>query len=159
MEVSAALLRRAIGEAAFAALTRELGAADVYHMTEQQAEAVVRLQLGQLAALERDEILKEYAGLRTQITEYERLLSDERNITDVIRADLEELGTKYGDQRKTQIDPNAEAEVSLEDLIPEEDVVVSLSHGGYIKRMPIATFRTQHRGGKGVQGGAREEDF
>jgi DNA gyrase subunit A len=158
MEVSAALLRRAIGDAAFTALTRELGTADVYHMTEQQAEAVVRLQLGQLAALERDEILKEYAGLREQITGYERLLSDEANIYAVIRKDLEELRDKYGDDRKTEI-TDAGVEVHMEDLIPEEDVVVSLSHGGYIKRMPIATFRTQHRGGKGVQGGAREEDF
>jgi DNA gyrase subunit A len=158
MEVSAALLRRAIGDAAFTALTRELGTADTYHMTEQQAEAVVRLQLGQLAALERDEILKEYAGLREQITGYERLLSDEANIYAVIRKDLEELRDKYGDDRKTEI-ADAGVEVNMEDLIPEEDVVVSLSHGGYIKRMPIATFRTQHRGGKGVQGGAREEDF
>jgi DNA gyrase subunit A len=158
MEVSAALLRRAIGDAAFTALTRELGTADVYHMTEQQAEAVVRLQLGQLAALERDEILKEYAGLREQITGYERLLADEANIYAVIRKDLEELRDKYGDDRKTEI-TDAGVEVNMEDLIPEEDVVVSLSHAGYIKRMPIATFRTQHRGGKGVQGGAREEDF
>jgi DNA gyrase subunit A len=158
MEVSAALLNRAIGDAAFTALTRELGVADVYHMTEQQAEAVVRLQLGQLAALERDEILKEYAGLREQITGYERLLSDEANIYAVIRKDLEELRDKYGDARKTEIS-DAGGQVNLEDLIPEEDVVVSISHAGYIKRMPIATFRTQHRGGKGVQGGAREEDF
>ena len=159
MEVSAALLRRAIGDAAFTALTRELGTADAYHMTEQQAEAVVRLQLGQLAALERDEILKEYAALREQITGHERLLSDEAHIYAEVRKDLEELRDRYGDKRKTEIDPEAEADVNLEDLIPEEDVVVSLSHGGYIKRMPSATFRTQHRGGKGVQGGAREEDF
>jgi DNA gyrase subunit A len=159
MEVSAALLQRAIGDQAFAALTRELGSAPSYHMTEQQAEAVVRLQLGQLAALERDEILKEYAGLRDQIIGYERLLSDEANIYAVIRKDLEELRDKYGDERKTHIDAEAEANVNLEDLIAEEDVVVSLSHAGYIKRMPMSTFRTQHRGGKGVQGGAREEDF
>jgi DNA gyrase subunit A len=159
MEVSASLLRRAIGDAAFTALTAELGVADSYNMTEQQAEAVVRLQLGQLAALERDEILKEYAGLRDQITAHERLLSDEANIYAVVRADLEELRDKFGDKRKTEIDPDAGPDVNLEDLIPEEDVVVSLSHGGYIKRMPSATFRTQHRGGKGVQGGAREEDF
>jgi DNA gyrase subunit A len=159
MEVSASLLKRAIGDEAFTALTRELGTAATYHMTEQQAEAVVRLQLGQLAALERDEILKEYAGLRDLIIGYERLLSDEANIFAVIRKDLEELRDKYGDERKTHIDAEAEANVNLEDLIAEEDVVVSLSHAGYIKRMPMSTFRTQHRGGKGVQGGAREEDF
>jgi DNA gyrase subunit A len=158
MEVSSALLHRAIGEEAFAALTRELGVADVYHMTEQQAEAVVRLQLGQLAALERDEILKEYSGLREQITAHERLLSDEANIYAVVRKDLEELRDKYGDARKTEVTDEG-GSVNMEDLIPEEDVVVSLSHGGYIKRMPPATFRTQHRGGRGVQGGTREEDF
>jgi DNA gyrase subunit A len=158
LAVSAAMLQRAIGDEPFAALQRELGVADVYHMTEQQAEAVVRLQLGQLAALERDEIFKEYSGLREHIVEYERLLSDEANIRAVVRKDLVDLGDKYGDDRKTEI-TDAGGDVNLEDLIVEEDVVVSLSHGGYIKRMPIATFRTQHRGGKGVQGGAREEDF
>ncbi|HJZ91934.1 MAG TPA: DNA gyrase subunit A, partial [Gemmataceae bacterium] len=158
MSVAAPLLNRAIGDEPFAALQRELGVADVYHMTEAQAEAVVRLQLGQLAALERDEIFKEYSGLREQIIGYERLLSDEKNIRDVIRDDLKELRDKYGDKRKTEIS-DEEGDVSHEDLIAEEDVVVSMSHGGYIKRMPKSTFRTQHRGGKGVQGGAREEDF
>src|SRR5262245_34846900 len=158
MEVASPVLRRAIGEEPFAALVRELGVADVYHMTEQQAEAVVRLQLGQLAALERDEIFKEYSGLREQIVSYERLLSDEANIRAAIRQELTELRDKYGDTRKTEFG-DFEDRVNLEDLIREEDVVVSISHGGYLKRMPKATFRTQHRGGKGVQGGAREEDF
>jgi DNA gyrase subunit A len=158
MAVSAALMHRALGDEAYNALQRELGVADEYHMTEAQAEAVVRLQLGQLAALERDEILKEYNTLREQIMGYERLLSDEANIYAVIRKDLEELRDKYGDARKTEI-TDAGGEVSMEDLIPEEDVVVSISHAGYIKRMPRRTFRTQHRGGRGVQGGAREEDF
>jgi DNA gyrase subunit A len=158
MSVAAPLLQRAIGDEAFTALRRELGVADVYHMTEQQAEAVVRLQLGQLAALERDEILTEYGSLREQINNHERLLSDEANIFAVIRKDLEELRDKYGDARKTEI-TDAGGEVNMEDLIPEEDVVVNISHGGYIKRMPRSTFRTQHRGGRGVQGGTREEDF
>lgn len=158
MAVSAALMHRALGDEAYTALQRELGVADEYHMTEAQAEAVVRLQLGQLAALERDEILKEYNTLREQIMGYERLLSDEANIYAVIRKDLEELRDKYGDVRKTEISEGG-GEVNMEDLIAEEDVVVSISHAGYIKRMPKRTFRTQHRGGRGVQGGAREEDF
>src|SRR5262249_26092310 len=107
MQVAAPVLQRAIGEAAFAALTRELGASDVYQMTEQQAEAVVRLQLGQLAALERDEIYKEYSGLREQIVSYEALLGDEKNIHEVIRADLREMRDKYGDDRKTEISGEA----------------------------------------------------
>src|SRR5262245_8054647 len=158
MSVAAPLLNRAIGDEPFTALQRELGVADVYHMTEAQAEAVVRLQLGQLAALERDEIFKEYMQIRDQIRGHETLLSDEKNIRDSIRQELVELRDKYGDERKTGFG-DFEDRANVEDLIPEEDVVVSISHGGYIKRMPPTTFRTQHRGGKGVQGGAREEDF
>jgi DNA gyrase subunit A len=158
MRVAAPVLQRAIGEAAFTALTRELGTSDVYQMTEQQAEAVVRLQLGQLAALERDEIYKEYAGLREHIVAYEALLGDESNVLAVVRADLEEMRDKYGDARKTEVSDEG-GQVNLEDLIAEEDQVVSLSHNGYIKRLPLDTYRVQHRGGKGVSGGAREDDF
>ena len=158
MKVAASVLQRALGDLAFAALTRELGASEFYQMTEQQAEAVVRLQLGQLAALERDEIYKEYAGLREQIVGYETLLGNETNILDVVRADLTDMRSKYGDERKTEIS-DAGGSVDLEDLIPEEDQVVSLSHNGYIKRLPLDTYRVQHRGGKGVSGGTREDDF
>lgn len=158
MQVAAPVLQRAIGDEAFTALTRELGKSDVYQMTEQQAEAVVRLQLGQLAALERDEIYKEYAGLREQIVGYERLLGDEKNVLAVIRADLEEMRSKYGDARKTDFAEQVEA-LDYEALLEEEEQVVSISHQGYIKRLPLDTYRVQHRGGKGVSGGAREEDF
>lgn len=158
MAVAATVLNRAIGDEPFVALQRELGVAEEYHMTEAQAEAVVRLQLGQLAALERDEIFKEYSGLRDHIITYEALLSNEANIQAVIRKDMQEVRDKYGDARKTEISDEG-GTVNMEDLIPEEDTVVTLSHGGYIKRMPPATFRTQHRGGRGVQGGARDEDF
>src|SRR5262245_1089304 len=158
MSVAAPLLNRAIGDEPFTALQRELGVADVYHMTEAQAEAVVRLQLGQLAALERDEIFKESAGVREQIRGHETLLSDERNVLAVVRADLVELRDKYGDARKTEIS-DAGAQVDLMDLIPDEDQVVSLSHNGYVKRMPMGTYRAQHRGGRGVSGGTREDDF
>jgi DNA gyrase subunit A len=103
LAVAAAVLRRAIGDDHFAALQREIGVLDAYHMSEAQADAVVRLQLGQLAALERDEIVKEYNELRGQIRSYEELLSTDRNILNVIRKDLEELRDKYGDERRTQI--------------------------------------------------------
>ena len=158
MEVAASVLQRAIGDAALVALQQELGIAEIYQMTEQQAEAVVRLQLGQLAALERDEIFKEYSGLREHIVSYERLLSAEQNILDVVRADLLEMKEKYGDERRTEI-TDAGGTVDLEDLIVEQDQVVSISHNGYIKRLPLDTYRVQHRGGKGVSGGAREDDF
>ena len=158
MQVSAAMLQRAIGDEAFTALTRELGTAASYQMTEQQAEAVVRLQLGQLAALERDEIFKEYMSLRVLIIGYETLLSTEQNILAVVRGDLEDMHTKYGDARRTEFD-QAVGNINYEDLLEEQDQVVSISHNGYIKRLAMNTYRVQHRGGKGVQGGAREDDF
>jgi DNA gyrase subunit A len=157
--VAAAVLERALGATHFAALQRELGALASYHMSEAQAEAVVRMQLGQLAALERDEIMKEYNGLRQEIVGYEQLLSSEANILAVIRKDMEEMREKYGDERRTQI-AEAAGKVNYEDLIAEEINAVTLSHNGYIKRLPLNTYRSQHRGGKGVSGGAaREDDF
>jgi DNA gyrase subunit A len=159
LAVAAGVMQRALGDEHFAALQRELGVLESYHMTEAQAEAVVRLQLGQLAALERDEIIKEYHNLRQQILSYEQLLSSERNILAVARADLVELRDKYGDDRRTAI-IEAIGKVNYEDLIAEEVNAVTISHNGYIKRLPLSTYRSQHRGGKGVSGGgAREDDF
>jgi DNA gyrase subunit A len=159
LEVAAAVMSRALGEAHFQALQREIGVLPSYRMTEAQAEAVVRMQLGQLAALERDEILKEYNDLRGKILGYEQLLSSEQNIREVIKSDLAHLRDKYGDDRRTEI-TGALSRLNLEDLIAEEDNAVTISHAGYIKRLPLNTYRTQHRGGKGVSGGAtREDDF
>jgi DNA gyrase subunit A len=159
MAVSAAVLTRALGEDNFRALQREIGIADVYRMTEAQAEAVVRMQLGQLARLQRDEILREYHELRTRIRGYEELLSSERNILEVIRKDLIALRDKYGEERRTLITGEA-ARVTAIDLIPDEEQAVTISHQGYIKRLPLTTYRSQRRGGRGVSGGAtREEDF
>ncbi len=157
-KVPAALLERAIGAEPFAALQRELGVTAEYQMTEAQAEAIVRLQLGQLAALESDEILKEYAGLRERIREYEALLGDEANVRAVIRADLEGIAARYGDARRTEFSDDA-GDVDLEDLIDDEPNVVTISHQGFIKRMPLTEYRVQGRGGKGVQGGLRDDDF
>ncbi|MDW8267297.1 MAG: DNA gyrase subunit A, partial [Gemmataceae bacterium] len=159
LEVAAAVLERALGADHFAALQREIGVHPTYHMSEAQGEAVVRLQLGQLAALERDEILKEYQDLRRDILRYEELLSSEPNILAVIRQELLELREKYGDDRRTEI-IDAPGRFSLEDLIAEEMNAITLSHNGYIKRLPLSTYRSQHRGGKGVSGGtARDDDF
>jgi DNA gyrase subunit A len=159
LEVSAAVMDRALGETHFQSLQREIGVAPSYRMTEAQAEAVVRMQLGQLAALERDEILKEYNDLRGKIQGYEQLLGDERNIREVIKKDLAELRDKYGDDRRTEI-TGAVGRLDMEDLIAEEENAVTISHAGYIKRLPLNTYRTQHRGGKGVSGGqTREDDF
>jgi len=159
MTVSAAVLGRALGEEGFHALQRELGELPEYRMTEAQADAVVRLQLGQLAALERDEILREFQGLRGDINSYETLLSDNRNILALVRQDLVNLRDRHADKRRTEI-TGEEARLNREDLIEEAQMAVTLSHQGYIKRMPLDTFRAQNRGGRGVSGGAtREEDF
>lgn len=160
LEVSAALMERALGAEHFASLQKEIGTQASYHMSEAQAEAVVRLQLGQLAALERDEIFKEYNELRGHIREYEELLSNDRNVLAVIKKDTEYLRDKYGEERKTQIIDQELSKIKLEDLIAEEVNAVTISHNGYIKRLPLNTYRTQHRGGKGVSGGdTREDDF
>src|ERR1700730_4184144 len=98
MDVAGAVMGRALGADPFAALRRELGEHPTYHMTEAQAEAIVRMQLGQLAALERDEILREYQELRGQIRGYEELLSSEQNVLAVIRADTQTMRDKYGEE-------------------------------------------------------------
>ena len=158
MEVPAAVLERALGEEGFATLQGELGITDIYRMTEQQAEAVVRLQLGQLANLERDEILKEFKSLREQIRGYDTILGDDTQVSAIIRSDLEEIRDKYGDDRRTEICDDG-GDLDLEDLIVDEPNVVTISHEGFMKRMPLDTYRVQGRGGKGVQGGLRDNDF
>lgn len=160
LAVAATVMERALGTDHFTALQREIGQHAEYHMTEAQAEAVVRMQLGQLAALERDEIIKEYNTLRGQIRSYEQLLSSEHNILQVIRQDMVELRDKYGEERKTQIVDAAADRLTLEDLMVEENQAVTLSHNGYIKRLSLTTYRAQHRGGRGISGGqAHEDDF
>lgn len=158
LAVSAAVMERALGSDGFAALVRDFGAKAEYRMSEEQAEAVVRMQLGQLAALERDQIFKEYGELRSEIAAHETLLSEEKNILAVIRQDMETLRDKFGDDRRTQIMEGGVGEVRFEDLIAEETNVVTISHQGYIKRLPINTYRAQHRGGRGVTGGQTHED-
>lgn len=158
MEVAASVLERALGAEGFRTLREELGLTDVYRMTEQQAEAVVRLQLGQLANLERDEILKEFKTLRDQIRGYEELLANDALVAAIIRKDLEDARDKYGTPRRTEISTDG-GDVDLEDLIVDEPNVVTMTHEGFLKRMPLDTYRVQGRGGKGVQGGTRENDF
>ncbi len=159
LEVSAAVMERALGELAFTALRRELGQVASYHMTEVQAEAVQRLQIGQLAALERDEILKEFQELRGKIVGWEVLLSEDRNILALVRSDLVEIRDKFGQARRTEITGEA-PHLGREDLIEEETRVVTLSHKGYIKSQSLSDYRSQHRGGRGVSGGmTRDDDF
>ena len=160
LEVASGVLEVALGADNFKALQEEIGTHDSYNMTEAQSDAVVRMQLGQLAALERDEIFKEYGDLREQILSYEELLGDDQNILKVIKDDLTELRDKYGDARRTEIIESAPEDINYEDLIAEEQTIVTISHNGYVKRLPLDTYKSQHRGGKGVSGGnTKDDDF
>jgi DNA gyrase subunit A len=124
-----------------------------------QADAILELQLHRLTRLSIDEILKELAEVRGRITEYEAILASEKKLRAVIIKELEEVKKKYGDERRTQIQDEA-AEINLEDLIADEQVAVTVSHSGYLKRTPISTYRQQRRGGTGRKGmSTREEDF
>ena len=124
-----------------------------------QADAILELQLHRLTRLSIDEILKELAEVRGRITEYEAILGSEKKLRGVIIKELEEVKKKYGDERRTIIQDEA-AEISLEDLIADEQVAVTVSHSGYLKRTPISTYRQQRRGGTGRKGmSTREEDF
>jgi len=128
-------------------------------LTSRQADAILDLQLYRLTRLSTDEILNELKELRDRIAEYEAILASEKKLRSVIVKELEEIKKKYGDQRRTVIQDEA-AEISLEDLIADEQVAVTVSHSGYLKRTPISTYRQQRRGGTGRKGmSTREEDF
>ena len=124
-----------------------------------QADAILELQLHRLTRLSIDEILKELGEVRERIAEYEAILGSEKKLRGVIVKELEEIKKKYGDARRTQIQDEA-VEINLEDLIADEQVAVTVSHSGYLKRTPISTYRQQRRGGTGRKGmSTREEDF
>src|SRR5271167_3604084 len=124
-----------------------------------QADAILELQLHRLTRLSIDEILKELAEVRDRIVEYEAILGSEKKLRNVIVKELEEVRKKYGDERRTVIQDEA-VELNLEDLIADEQVAVTVSHSGYLKRTPISTYRQQRRGGTGRKGmSTREEDF
>lgn len=128
-------------------------------LSEEQAEAIVQMRLGQLTGLERQKITDELYGLLTKISDFEDILADVGRVYEIIENDLETIKKKFNDKRRTDIE-NVSGEVDIEDLIPEEDCVVTLTNNGYIKRMPLTEYKTQHRGGRGITGmKQREEDF
>ena len=127
--------------------------------TAVQADAILELQLHRLTKLSIDEITKELGLTRDNIAEYESILGSEKKLRGVIVKELEEVKKLYGDERRTRIEDEA-AEIHLEDLIADEQVAVTVSHGGYMKRTPISTYRMQRRGGQGRTGmKTRDEDF
>ncbi len=130
-----------------------------FSLDEIQAEAIVKMRLGQLSGLERAKIEEELKELIDKIKDFEDILAHEVRIKEIIVQELQEIRDKFGDDRRTDIVP-VSGEVDIEDLIPVEDCVVTLTHYGYIKRQPADTYKTQKRGGRGVSGmRQREEDF
>ncbi len=128
-------------------------------LTPRQADAILDLQLYRLTKLSTEEILKELTELREKIAEYEAILGSEKKLRGVVTKELEEIKKNYGDERRTIIQDES-AELALEDLIADEQVAVTISHSGYMKRTPISTYRQQRRGGTGRKGmSTREEDF
>ena len=130
-----------------------------FGLSEKQAQAILDMKLQRLTGLEREKIEEEYDELIKTINHLKEILSNEKLILDIIKNELTEIKVKYGDARRTKI-TNKSDEINIEDLIPEEDVAVTISHSGYIKRLPIDTYRSQKRGGKGIQGlSVRDDDF
>ncbi|MAG52382.1 MAG: DNA gyrase subunit A [Nanoarchaeota archaeon] len=130
-----------------------------FKLSEKQSEAILEMRLQRLTSLETDKLLKEHDTLVKRIKELREILGSEEMIFDIIKKELIELKEKYGNDRKTELKEELRI-IDEKDLIPEEDVVVTVTHTGYLKRLPVATYKTQRRGGKGVKGtGTKEEDF
>ena len=130
-----------------------------FSLSERQANAILEMRLQRLTNLEQTKLEEEYQKVCENIREYKAILENENLVLDIIREDLQEIKEKYGDERKTEIIGDI-GEFNMEDLIADEDVTVIITHEGYIKRLPLTTYRKQHRGGKGVTGaGMKEGDF
>lgn len=131
-----------------------------FKLTERQAQAILDMRLRRLTGLERDKIESEYNELIAYIEELKAILADEEKLLQLVRDELIDVRERYGDERKTEIQMGGLDNIEDEDLIPEEQIVITLSHNNYIKRLPVSTYRAQHRGGRGVQGmQTLEEDF
>lgn len=153
-----ALLKRALGDDGYAQFQDERGVAEEYSLTPVQADAILRMTLGQLVNLEQEKLADEHSSLLSEIDGYNTILSDQANIYAIIREDCEMLIAKHADKRRTEISHEEIGDVNLEDLIEEEQMVVSISHNGYIKRTPSSVYRAQKRGGKGIKGTKTDDD-
>lgn len=130
-----------------------------YHLTETQAQAILDMRLQRLTGLEREKILKDYENTIKEIGRLKAILGSEELVSQIIKDEMKEIKNKYGDERKTEI-VAAPAELTIEDLITEQDMIITISYNGYIKRNPLSIYRSQRRGGKGLLGmETREEDF
>lgn len=139
--------------------TARTGLVEKFGFSDVQAKAIVEMRLGQLTGLEREKLQKEFEDLQRAIDEYHALLSDESKRMALIKEETLEIKEKYGDERRTMIIYDS-ADFNIEDTIPDEDMVITISHMGYIKRTRLAEYRRQNRGGKGMKGSdVRTEDF
>ncbi|WFA08324.1 DNA gyrase subunit A [Tissierella sp. Yu-01] len=139
--------------------TAKAGLMENFGLSEKQAQAILDMRLRRLTGLERDKLEAEYEALIKEISRLKEILASERLVLNIIKEELEEIKEKYGDERRSKIMPSAD-EINIEDMIEEEDVIITLTHFGYVKRMPEDTYKLQKRGGKGVAAlTTREDDF
>ena len=141
-------------------LSEEFGfVAERYRLTEEQAQAILEIRLHRLTAMEQDKLMEDYQGVLDEIADLLDILGSHERLTSVVRAELEEVGATYGDERRTDI-VSSQLDLSDEDLINEEDLVVTISHQGYAKTQPLDTYQAQRRGGRGKAATAvKDEDF
>jgi DNA gyrase subunit A len=157
VEVPAAMMQRALGDKGFEQFQEDRGVQDTYSLTSVQTDAILVMRLGQLVNLEQDKLVQEHQELLVEIDGYLAILADTRKIYAIIREETEEIARRFGDDRRTEISTEEIGNYNLEDLITEETMVVTISHRGYIKRIPATAYRAQRRGGKGIMG-ARADD-
>ncbi|MDZ5471640.1 DNA gyrase subunit A [Bacillus sp. 31A1R] len=131
-----------------------------FNLSEKQAQAILDMRLQRLTGLEREKIEDEYQSLVQLIAELKAILADEEKVLEIIREELSEIKGRFNDKRRTEIVTGGIENIEDEDLIPRENIVITLTHNGYVKRLPVSTYRAQKRGGRGVQGmGTNEDDF
>lgn len=136
------------------------GLMETFDLSDRQSQAILDMRLQRLTGLERDKIESEYQELRTLIEELRAILADEQKVIELIREELLEIKERFSDERRTEIMLGGSEMLEDEDLIPVENSIVTLTHHGYIKRLPASTYRSQKRGGRGIQGmGTHEDDF
>ena len=158
IQAPAALLERALGPEGFAIMKEERGDSETYGLSPVQADAILRLTLGQLVNLEQEKLGAEHRELLGKIGEFRRILSSEANIRALIRAELVELESRHADERRTEISGEAADIRDMAELITEATMVVTISRAGYVKRTPADVYRAQRRGGKGLTGARTDEE-
>ncbi len=158
IKVPGEMIARALGERGFSEFTREQGVQEDYSLSLNQAEAIVSMQLGSLANLEREKLGEEHSTLLDEILECLHLLSDEANIRQAVRDEMDEMQKKYPDKRRTEITDEELGDVDKDALITEAPMVVTLTRRGYIKRTELTTYKAQNRGGKGITGAKQDDE-